>query len=129
MLVLSLAILATLTVIGVTLVAATLVVPAVVARMLTDRFARMLWLSSAIGAACGFVGMNLSYHLDVPSGTTIVLTGAAVFTVVLMVTGGRGLRRTARMDSHAEPVPAPVALPPLTRPDLARSSGASLRDA
>ena len=36
MLVLSLAILATLTVIGVTLVAATLVVPAVVARMLTD---------------------------------------------------------------------------------------------
>jgi ABC-type Mn2+/Zn2+ transport system permease subunit len=82
-----------------------------VARMLTDRFARMLWLSSAIGAACGFVGMNLSYHLDVPSGTTIVLTGAAVFTVVLMVTGGRGLRRTARMDSHAEPVPAPVALP------------------
>jgi ABC-type Mn2+/Zn2+ transport system permease subunit len=111
MLVLSLAILATLTVIGVTLVAATLVVPAVVARMLTDRFARMLWLSSGIGAACGFVGMNLSYHLDVPSGTTIVLTGAAVFTVVLMVTGGRGLRRTARMDSHAEPVPAPVALP------------------
>ena len=76
MLVLSLAILATLTVIGVTLVAATLVVPAVVARMLTDRFARMLWLSSGIGAACGFVGMNLSYHLDVPSGTTIVLDGS-----------------------------------------------------
>jgi hypothetical protein len=47
----------------------------------------------------------------VPSGTTIVLTGAAVFTVVLMVTGGRGLRRTARMDSHAEPIPAPVAVP------------------
>ena len=39
--------------------------------------------------------MNLSYHLDVPSGTTIVLTGAAVFAVVLVVTGGRGLRRTA----------------------------------
>jgi ABC-type Mn2+/Zn2+ transport system permease subunit len=78
--------------------------------MLTDRFARMLWLSSGIGAACGFVGMNLSYHLDVPSGTTIVLTGAAVFTVVLMVTGGRGLRRTAMMDSHAEPTPAPAAV-------------------
>ena len=54
--------------------------------------------------------MNLSYHLDVPSGTTIVLTGAAVFTVVLMVTGGRGLRRTAMMDSHAEPTPAPAAV-------------------
>lgn len=109
MLVLSLAILATLTVIGVTLVAATLVVPAVVARMLTDRFARMLWLSSVIGAASGFVGMNLSYHLDVPSGTTIVLTGAAVFSVVLMVTGGRGLRRAARLDAHADPAPVPAA--------------------
>ena len=89
MLVLSLAILATLSVIGVTLVAATLVIPAVVARMLTHRFSTMLWLSTAIGAACGLVGMNLSYHLDVPSGTTIVLTGATVFVVVLTLTGGR----------------------------------------
>jgi manganese/iron transport system permease protein/iron/zinc/copper transport system permease protein len=94
MLVLSLAILATLTVIGVTLVAATLVIPAVVARMLTHRFATMLWLSTAIGATCGLVGMNLSYHLDVPSGTTIVLTGASVFVVVLAITGGRA--RTPR---------------------------------
>ena len=96
MLVLSLAILATLSIIGVTLVAATLVIPAVVARMLTHRFATMLWLSSAIGALCGLVGMNLSYHLDVPSGTTIVLTGATVFAAVLMATGGRGLQRAPR---------------------------------
>jgi len=96
MLVLSLSILATLSIIGVTLVAATLVIPAVVARMLTHRFATMLWLSTSIGAACGFAGMNLSYHLDVPSGTTIVLTGSAVFVVVLVATGGGRLARTAR---------------------------------
>ena len=96
MLVLSLAILATLSIIGVTLVAATLVIPAVVARMLTHRFSTMLWLSSIIGAVCGLVGMNLSYHLDVPSGTTIVLTGATVFAVVLTATGGRGLQRAPR---------------------------------
>lgn len=89
MLVLSLSILATLTVIGVTLVAATLVIPAVVARMLTNRFSRMLVASASIGAVCGFVGMNLSYHLDVPSGTTIVLTNAAVFLVVLSFSGRR----------------------------------------
>lgn len=93
MLVLSLAILSTLSVIGVTLVAATLVIPAVVARMLTHRFATMLWLSTVIGAACGLVGMNLSYHLDVPSGTTIVLTGASLFVVVLTVTGAGRLGR------------------------------------
>ena len=108
MLVLSLAILATLTVIGVTLVAATLVIPAVVARMLTSRFSRMLWLSSLIGAASGFVGMNLSYHLDVPSGTMIVLTGAAVFTVVLWLTGGRRLARTGRTGNRNDSDPAPV---------------------
>ncbi len=107
MLVLSLSILATLTIIGVTLVAATLVIPAVIARMLTNSFSRMLWLSSSIGAACGGVGMYLSYQVEVPSGTTIVLTNTVVFLVVLAATGGRGLTRTAHMDDHAE---APVAV-------------------
>lgn len=110
MLVLSLSILATLTVIGVTLVAATLVTPAVVARMLTNRFAHMLLWSTVVGAVCGLVGMNLSYHFDVPSGTTIVLTSAAVFTVVLAVTGGRGLQRTARVNGvNGSNTPAAVA--------------------
>lgn len=95
MLVLSLAILTTLTVIGVTLVAATLVIPAVIARMLTSRFSSMLWLSTVIGALCGFAGMNLSYHLDVPSGTTIVLTGAALFCLVLAGTSRKSWRGRA----------------------------------
>ena len=102
MVVLSLAILATLTVIGVTLVAAMLVIPAVIARMLTDSFGRMLAYSTVIGTACGLVGMYLSYYAGVPSGTMIVLVGAAAFLVVLAVTGGRGLRRSAGLDSHSE---------------------------
>lgn len=102
MVVLSLAILATLTVIGVTLVAAMLVIPAVIARMLTDSFARMLLWSTVIGTVCGLVGMYLSYYAGVPSGTMIVLVGAAVFLVVLAITGGRGLRRSAGLDSHSE---------------------------
>ena len=112
MLVLTLSILATLNVIGVTLVAATLVIPAVVARMLTNSFSRMLWLSSSIGAVGGFVGMNLSYHLDVPSGTTIVLTDAVFFLAVLLFTGTSRLRRTAGMDDHSHEgaVPVPVAV-------------------
>jgi ABC-type Mn2+/Zn2+ transport system permease subunit len=100
--VLSLAILATLTIIGVTLVAAMLVIPAVIARMLTDSFGRMLAYSTGIGAACGLVGMYLSYYAGVPSGTMIVLVGAAVFVIVLAITGGRGLRRSTGLDTHAE---------------------------
>ncbi len=109
MAILSLAILSTLTIIGVTLVAATLVIPAVVARMLTNSFARMLWISTILGAFCGGVGMYLSYDINIPSGTTIVLVNASVFLVILAVTGGRQLRRTAGMDDHGD-VPARVAV-------------------
>ena len=104
MLLLSVSILATMKVLGVVLIAAILVIPPVVARMLTNSFARMLWLSTGIGAACGFVGMVLSYHLDVSSGATIVLVGAALFAVVFAVTGPRGRRRAAGLAEHDAPV-------------------------
>ena len=85
-------ILATMKILGVTLIAASLVIPATVARMLTNSFSRMLWMSSAIGAFSGFVGMNLSYHLDVQSGPTIVLVAATLFGIVFMATGPLGRR-------------------------------------
>jgi ABC-type Mn2+/Zn2+ transport system permease subunit len=88
------AILATMQVLGVTLIAATLVIPATIARMLTNSFSRMLWLATGIGAACGFVGMNLSYHMDVQSGPTIVLVGATLFAAVFIVTAPKRLQRT-----------------------------------
>src|SRR5205085_11966806 len=98
MLLLSFAILASMKVLGVTLIAAALVIPAVIARMLTNQFATMLWLSSLIGGVCGLTGMYLSYHLDVSSGATIVLVGFALFCVVFAVTGRRGLRRMGGLD-------------------------------
>lgn len=111
MIVLSLSILATLTVIGVTLVAAMLVIPAVIARMLTDSFSRMLTYSTIIGTFCGLVGMYISYYAGVPSGTMIVLVGAALFLVVLAITGTRGLHRSAGLDAHTDA----SALAPITR--------------
>ena len=95
MLVLAVTILATMQVLGATLVAATIVIPATVARMLTDSFSTMLFLATGIGAATGFAGMNLSYHLDVQSGPTIVLVGATMFAAVFVFSGGRRLGRTA----------------------------------
>ena len=100
MIMLAASILATMQVLGVTLIAASLVIPATVARMLTSSFSRMLLLATGIGAFTGFVGMNLSYHLDVQSGPTIVLVGAALFGVVFAATGTRGLRRVAGIDAH-----------------------------
>jgi manganese/iron transport system permease protein/iron/zinc/copper transport system permease protein len=98
--VLACSILATMQVLGVTLVAAALVIPAAIARMLTNSFARMLQLATGIGAVCGFVGMNLSYHLDVQSGPTIVLVAATLFAVVFGVTGVTGRRRAAAITAR-----------------------------
>jgi ABC-type Mn2+/Zn2+ transport system permease subunit len=92
-LVLAATIVATMNVLGVTLVAAALVVPAVVARMLTDSFARMLWLSVAVGGVSGFLGMYLSWYLDVSSGASIVLVSASLFVVVYGLSGARARRR------------------------------------
>jgi manganese/iron transport system permease protein/iron/zinc/copper transport system permease protein len=88
MVVLATSILVTMQVVGATLLAATLVIPATVARMLTNSFARMLWSATGIGALCGFVGMVASYHLDWKSGPTIVLVGTVLF-VLSLVLGGR----------------------------------------
>ncbi len=99
MIILSATVLATMNVMGVTLIAATLVVPAVVARMLTDSFSKMLAIATVLGAVSGFVGMNLSYHQDLPSGSTIVLVGTAFFMVAYV--GGGRLRRRAGTVAHA----------------------------
>lgn len=99
MLALASSILVTMQVLGVTLIAATLVIPPTVARMLTNSFSRMLWSSTLIGAATGFVGMVLSYHLDIQSGPAIVLVGATLFGITFALSGTRGLRRLSPLDA------------------------------
>ena len=100
MLLLSFAILASMKVLGVTLIAAALVVPPVVARMLTNSFKRMLVLSTTIGGLAGLVGMYLSYHFDISSGATIVLVNFALFMTVYTATGRAGHRGIAGLTDH-----------------------------
>lgn len=81
--ILALVILASMQVLGVTLVAAAVVIPATTARMLTQNFARMLGLSTALGGITAALGMYLSYYLDIASGASIVLLAALIFVGVL----------------------------------------------
>jgi len=97
MVLLSLTILVTMRVIGTLLISALLVIPASVARMMTNSFARMLWISPVIGATSGFIGMNLSYHLDTSASATIILVGTAAFIVVYVAGGLRGRSRIAHV--------------------------------
>ena len=78
-------------ILGVTLVAAAMVIPPVIARYLTQRFQALLMLSPIIGALCGATGMLLSFHFDISSAATIVLTSAALFVLVdlLLIAQGK----------------------------------------
>lgn len=100
MVLLSATILVTVRVIGVLLISALLVLPAVTARLLTNSFGRMLWISPVLGAVFGGVGMYASWYADVPSGAVIILAGTAVFIVVYLGVGVRRRSRVAGLDHH-----------------------------
>jgi ABC-type Mn2+/Zn2+ transport system permease subunit len=81
---------ATMNVLGVTMIAAMLVIPPVIGRLLTDSFGRMLWVSVAVGTLCGFAGVYGSYYLDWSSGGTVVLAAGVLFVVAFAWSGLRG---------------------------------------
>ncbi|WP_296136090.1 anchored repeat-type ABC transporter permease subunit [uncultured Tessaracoccus sp.] len=77
--------------IGNVLVLALLVTPAAAARMLTDRLRPMMVVAATIGAVSAFVGLYLSWALDVPTGGTIVLVCTVVFLLAWLFGPRHGL--------------------------------------
>jgi ABC-type Mn2+/Zn2+ transport system permease subunit len=92
------ALISSMQILGVTLIAAALVIPAITARLLTDSFNRMIILSTLLGMLTNLIGMYLSYYIDVASGATIVLVQATVFGLSLIVSLAQ--KRTARRLAH-----------------------------
>ncbi|MDQ3186394.1 MAG: metal ABC transporter permease [Pseudomonadota bacterium] len=84
-LLLTLSIIASMNVVGVTMIAATLITPAVTARLMTDSFSRMLIYSCGIGGVTGVAGIYLSYIFNAASGATIVLFGALLFCLTALI--------------------------------------------
>ena len=84
-LVLAATLIASMQILGVTLIAAALIIPAITARLLTDSFNRMSVISTLVGVVTGLLGMYLSYYLDIASGASIVLLQAVLFGVVLVI--------------------------------------------
>ena len=97
MVMLSLTIIVTMRVIGTLLISALLVIPAATARMMTNSFAKMLWISPVLGALAGFLGMNVAYHLDTAASASIILVSAAGFIVMYAIFGFRGRVRLAQL--------------------------------
>jgi len=92
---------ASMNIVGVTLIAAAIVIPPICARLLSDSFKWMLVLSTFIGAVAGFVGMYLSYYVDIASGASIVLFSAGLFLIVLLYSTLRARLPIGRSDPEA----------------------------
>lgn len=94
-LVLAASIAATMKVVGVTLIAGMLVIPPVIARLMTDSFARMMVISTVVGALCGLVGIYLSFFLNIASGPSIIIVASALFAAAFAISGVKRRRLPA----------------------------------
>lgn len=76
--------------IGNVLVLALLVTPAATARLLTEKLPVMMALSGIFGAVSSFVGLYLSWAINLPTGATIVLTVTALFVLAAIFSPRQG---------------------------------------
>jgi ABC-type Mn2+/Zn2+ transport system permease subunit len=83
----------TLQILGVTLIISAVVIPASIARLLSDRFGHIMVIAGVLGAVISFAGIYLSYYFDVASGASVVLLSTAVFAVVLLWNTYRNRKR------------------------------------
>ena len=89
----ALASVAALTMVGALLVTALFLVPAVTARLLTERLRTWQLLSVVLVALEGTVGLWVSVKTDAPPGATIAVVAGAVF---VLVAAGQALLRSPR---------------------------------
>ena len=93
-------------VLGVTLIAAAIVIAPITARLLTHNFNQLIVLSTVIGSLCGFAGLYASYYIDVSSGASIVLFSAGIFVVALAYSTTREwLNRSRSPMGQQRPLP------------------------
>jgi ABC-type Mn2+/Zn2+ transport system permease subunit len=71
-------------VVGALLVFGMLLAPAGAAALLTRRVGSMMVTAAAIGVVSAYVGLLLSWYLDLAAGAMVVLTATAIFFVVLI---------------------------------------------
>ena len=93
-LILATVVIASMNSIGVTLLAAAIVAPAISARMITNNFSKMVIMSTMIGVIIAFLGMYSSYFFNSASGSTIVLYGAVAFGISTLYAYLRKLYQT-----------------------------------
>lgn len=91
MVLLTLATVASLQTVGVVLVVAMLITPAVTAYLLTNRFWMMICLASLFGALSSVIGLYISFKQNLPSGAVIVLVTTVLFVIAFIFSPKQGV--------------------------------------
>ncbi|MEM6391409.1 MAG: iron chelate uptake ABC transporter family permease subunit [Planctomycetota bacterium] len=82
--------------VGLILVVAMLIIPAVSARFWTQRVGLLVLLAAAIGGLCGYLGSAISALLPrQPAGAVIVLTAGVIFLISMLIAPSRGVAAAA----------------------------------
>ncbi|SLN47113.1 iron chelate uptake ABC transporter family permease subunit [Roseisalinus antarcticus] len=68
-------------VVGVLLIVSLLIIPPAIARPFATTPERMALLAAPVGAVCALGGLWMSWHLDTPTGPSIVTVAAALFAL------------------------------------------------
>ena len=77
----------TLQILGVTMVISAVVIPASIARLLSDKFSHMIFISAGLGAFFSLLGIYLSYYFDIASGASVVLLSTMGFAAAIIWNG------------------------------------------
>lgn len=89
--------------VGAFLVIALVITPGATAYLLTDRFPKLIMISSLIGALTCFAGSYLSYFLDGATGGIIVVLQTALFLLAFVFAPKHGLLSQRARAKRSEP--------------------------
>lgn len=98
----TLTIIASMQAVGVVLVIALLIGPALSAYLLVRELHHMMILGSILGAFVSIAGVYCSYYTDLPSGPSIVLVSSTLFILVLLCSPSQGILTRPEMMAHAK---------------------------
>ena len=81
MMLIALTVVACLRMVGIVLVISLLTLPQMTANLFSHSFKHIIWLSILIGQISCLGGLLLSYHLNIPSGASIIFISILIFTL------------------------------------------------
>jgi len=97
----TLTIIASMQAVGVVLVVALLIGPAITAYLVVKELYRMMLLGAVFGVVASVSGMYISYYWNIPSGAAIVLVVCTLFLAALLFSPSQGILTRPKAAKHS----------------------------